>query len=439
MGGSSGSGGGTGGTPAPGVCGARAAFGPHLSGPIGVGSSLVSAYDGPATVERSTSGDLVLVYAASQGAAADGGLTDPDAGAQPTVMISHATIYGLQAMPLFPLDAQVWLSTHALNNPPTFYRTDPWSIAVRDREGGTLLFGGALDPSESAPSPVPIGAPVADCVVADYKPACTVDNNTTATATMTYESVEVQGDTPVVIHDSQPGHVSIGGVAYDVRLTARRLSPGCYFNSPNEDGIALDIQASQLADLAGRLDIGAPPSCRLGNDPGDGAFFDLNGVADTSYDGPAIFKGIEATTTYDFEIPGLLTSEGKTALLRLEGAGASLPAPAVGQQFWLSWSDALRVLRETRQGAILLAQFYGRAQPDGAQPLAALLGTDVTLERQCAYTESIDLWDAVFGTTPPVRVATGTVGTFAVGGRTYRAWVYGDSSIGVLITIYAGN
>ena len=91
-----------------------------------------------------------------------------------------------------------------------------------------------------APSPVPIGKAVADCTVPDYKPACAPDQ---PTLTMTYQSVEVQGDAPVVIHDSHPGTVSLGGVDYSVRLTARKLTAYCYFNSPNEDGVALDIQA----------------------------------------------------------------------------------------------------------------------------------------------------------------------------------------------------
>jgi hypothetical protein len=158
-------------------------------------------------------------------------------------------------MPLFPLGATIWLSVHVTRNPgsSSFY-VDPWSIAVRQREGGTLLFGAALNPFASAPSPVPIGSPAADCVDPTHQDQCT---NTPTT--MTYQSLTVQGDTPVVIHDSQPGKISLGGVDYDVRLTARALGRPCIPTTWNQDGIGLDIQASDLASRVSGLDAGAPP------------------------------------------------------------------------------------------------------------------------------------------------------------------------------------
>jgi hypothetical protein len=439
-GGAGAQGGGSGGVSAS-VCGARAPFGPRVSmvsgasGSSGAAGMIVSVYEGPATVERSTTDELLLRYVPSQ-AAPDGGVADPDGGASPTAPILHWSIRGLAPMLPFPLDAKLWVSTHVTDNPATFYHTDPWSLAVRDREGGTLLFGAALDPIAIAPSPVPIGSPGADCVVPDYKTGCTGNSNDTVT--MTYESVAVQGDTAVVIHDSQPGKVSLGGVEYDVRLTARRIAPSCWFNSVNQDGIALDLQASNLSSLLAGLDVGPPLSCREGNDPSHGAYFDLNAIAEATYDGPVVFQGVEAdTTTYDFGVPGLRRTDGTPAQLRIEGAAASMTVPSVGQQYWLSWASqtSVEVLRESQQGPIVLGVFYFDAQPDGAQKLADLLGTNVSLERQCAYTESIDLWDAVFGAAPGVRVTSGTSGTFSAGGHTYRAWVWGSSSA-VGITIY---
>jgi hypothetical protein len=255
--------GGAGGTADPNVCGVRDAFGTHLrvSG-ADISDGPRDMYDGPAAVERSTNDDLLLAYTAPQTTGTDAGGADPDAAAQPATPLSHAVITGLEPMPLFPLGAKVWLSVYFVNiaGINTLIRTNPWSIEVRDREGGVLLFGAALNPWDGGPrSPVPISAPAADCTIGDYKPQCS-QNTGTGTWTMTYQSVTMQGDTSVVLHDSQPGKVSLGGIDYDVRLTARKLGGNCYLNlSPNEDGIALDIQASDLPSRVAGLDIGTPP------------------------------------------------------------------------------------------------------------------------------------------------------------------------------------
>lgn len=160
-------------------------------------------------------------------------------------------------MPLLPVGAKVWLS----DNPPNGntqralqYYDPPQSISVRDREGGTLLFGAARDDFDTVASPVRIGAPSDDCT--GPNPGA---SSCSASPTITYEAIEIEGDTPVVVHDSQPGRISLGGVDYDVRLAARRLSERTGFNCGNQDGTALDIQAVDLATLAAALDTGTGP------------------------------------------------------------------------------------------------------------------------------------------------------------------------------------
>ena len=99
----------------------------------------------------------------------------------------------------------------------------------------------------------------------------------------------------------------------------------------------------------------------------------------------------------------------------------------------------LDVIRDSEQGPIVLAHMSAWYRTDGATPLAAALGTTVTLDPYCAWTADLQLWAAVFGTTPQVRVSSGTIGDLTVDGRPYHAYVTSAYSNSVWITIYPGN
>ena len=163
-------------------------------------------------------------------------------------------------MPLFPIGAKVWMSENPANRNTQGALNGhdaPWSMSVRDREAGTLLFGAALDQFDAVASPVRIGAQADDCTGPNPTPA----SGCAPGPSIIYRAVEVEGDTPVVVHDSQTGRISLAGVEYDVRLTARRLSerPTSLTGCPNVEGIALDIQAVDLMTLVGSLDGGTAP------------------------------------------------------------------------------------------------------------------------------------------------------------------------------------
>jgi hypothetical protein len=121
-------------------------------------------------------------------------------------------------------------------------------------------------------------------------------------------------------------------------------------------------------------------------------------------------------------------------VMAIESAADLLPEPAPGQQFWLSHQQSyFEALREGQQGPVVLASATGLSQAGAVSKLAAALGVSVTLEKACPYTTSIDLWDVVFGTDPPVRVPSYTTGTFTIAGRRYRASMWGETYFRLLV------
>lgn len=429
--------GGTGGTSGSSGCGTHDRFGPKLA--VGtVGSAGGDSYDGPAIVERSTSKELLL-YFVLPGATGGTGGTGPDSGLPASTQDIHATITGLDPMPLLPPGAKLWLSKSPAGNQESgvlMYGIAPWSISVRNRQGGDLLFGAARNEFNVAASPVQIGAVTPDCTAANVNPS-----GCTPGASVTYSSVEVEGDPPVVIHDSVPGTVTLGGIEYDVRATAQKLSAAgvtCEdYHSSDDSGVALDVQAKNLADLVAALEVGDPPSCGEGNDPDRWTSFEMTGVdVGATYEGPVFYLGRDSyyPDAYDFSIPGLPGSTGSPSVLIIGNATPILSEPAVGQEFWLSFRDLdLQALREAQQGPVVLAQFWESGSADAFSQLAELLGITVSAEARCTYAATL-LWDAVFGTSPPVRVRSGTTGTLDIGGRSYGAWVWGFGTLS--ITIY---
>jgi hypothetical protein len=372
-------------------------------------------YDGPAVVERSIGRELLLSLTF------DG-------------MPAHATIDTPTPLPPFARGTKLWLSkSPAMDPPPSFSCMIAHAFSVRDRRDGTLLFGGATN--QSAP---PVGAPASPVQIGAVTPICTatgLDLSCARGSTVVYSSVELAGDTPVIARDSEPTKIFLGGTEYDVRVTAQEQTVGPMICADYcaANGVGVAIRATHLAELIAGLEVGPAPACGQGNDLAQDLFFGLYGVSlSTSYEGSVIYKGRYASNpkAYDFAAPGLVGLNGSPTGLYIEGADDVWPEPAVGQTFWLSYpSFRTQVLRETQQGPILLATHAdaggdGGLRPDGLAPLANLIGVPITLEQACAYTTSVPLWDVVFGTSPPVRVASGTNGTVQIGGRSYRAWVW---------------
>ena len=241
--------GGTGGTSGSNSCGTHDQFGPRLAVRT-IGSAGGDPYDGPAIVEGSTSQELRLYFVLTGATGGTGG-TGPDGGLPVGNQEIHVSITGLDPMPLLASGAELWLSKNPAGNQESevlMYGIAPWSLSARNRQGGDLLFGAARNQFDTAASPVRIGTVTPDCTALDVDPySCTPGASTT------YSSVEVEADTPVVIHDSVPGTVTLGGIEYDVRATVQQLSSTRVVCMDHHDsdysGVALDIRAKNLADL----------------------------------------------------------------------------------------------------------------------------------------------------------------------------------------------
>jgi hypothetical protein len=154
------------------------------------------------------------------------------------------------------------------------------------------------------------------------------------------------------------------------------------------------------------------------------------------YEGRVVFRGRGGTglNSYEFDAPALAADAGAPSVAFIEGGPNLFAEPAVGQEFWLSYSRiAPGVLRESQQGPIVLVTGTGILPPAGAFALETVLGVGVTLERSCAYTSTIDLWDVVFDTSPPVRVKSGTIGSITIAGRAYRVWLWSQSDFKFIV------
>jgi hypothetical protein len=271
-------------------------------------------------------------------------------------MPAHATVDGLNPMPLLSAGTKLWLSATATVSNRCGVVGESLlgrSFSVRDRQGGTLLFGAATNQFDAPASPVQVGAGTPICTAEGINP-----DGCSPGSTVTYSSVILAGDTPVVARDSEAATVSLDGVAYDVRVTAQQRTGGtvtcadyCGFG-----GVALDVQATHLTDLIAGLEVGAPPACGQGNDPERDLFFGLYGVPlGSTYEGSVTYKGRYASdpTEYDFAAAGLVGTAGAPTGLEIGGAEQLLPEPAVGQSFWLSYpSFRTQALRVAEQGPL---------------------------------------------------------------------------------------
>lgn len=179
------------------ACGTHPSFGTRLHattvGPQG------GVYEGPATIERSWTDELVIAFQPS-------GMTTP----------MHAMLTGADPLPVLTVGAQVWLSKNPAGDPvdqPIYYPPPSWSVAVRDAQGGRLLIGAAYNPTGTIASPVPLGNTIGMCTTTD-------PDGCNSGGKITYSTVDVLGDATVTIADGQTATVAIGGVDYDVRISA---------------------------------------------------------------------------------------------------------------------------------------------------------------------------------------------------------------------------
>ena len=406
---------------------------PRLS--LGSIGSVQGPYDGPAIVERSVGGELILAYdVPGSGGAGGGGGSGGDAGT-----LRHVRIGGVEAEPTFPPGARVWLSK---GQDPTggFVAPQPRSFSIRTGQSGTLLMGAALNAFTVVSSPVAIGAVQAVCT------ASAADGCLAPGSTVTYSEVTVSGDSPVVVHDGTLGEIALGGVRYDVRVMAQMTTEATGAGNCADyfpfGGVSLDVRAQSLAALAAGLPVGSGPACGQGNDARPDVSFGVYEVSlPAGFEGPVTYAGLDPLQpgAFAFDIPGRPPlSNGGPARLFITHAASLLSEPAVGQQFWLSYPSWMsQALLESQGGPVVIAQAVGTPQAGTLTPLSTALGVDVTLEKACSYGSSLDLWRARFATTPAVSVLSGTTALVAIGGRSHRAWMW--SEYGFSLTVVRAN
>jgi hypothetical protein len=405
-------------------------------------------YDGPAVVERSTTDELILEnpYTLAGGA---GGSGSTDAGGAVSTSENHTRFFGITPMPLFPVGAQVWLTMSVVQvRGLEADLQSTFSFAVRAGQAGRLLFGAATASYGPLSFPVPVDQLTTTCT-ANGVYQCAPQG------TVTYASAVVTGDVPVVVQTDHLTTISLDGSPYDVRLDAETGTSGGYRCSDWSvpEHVSIDVRAQGLASLIAGLPVGPPPACGKGNDLDHAVRFDVYGLVGgvVSYVGP----DARQPNTDDFVGPPAAdgSSQGSVNVVNLN-ARHDLPTYSAGQRLWLSTQTVaadgglsrgtVTALRESEGGPIVLARYSQTAPlaPGPLGPLADLLGISVTTQKSCDYAAAIApasglqataLMDVTFGTSPPLRVPGGTIGTFTLGGRTYHAWVHGIVSE---VTIY---
>ncbi len=196
-------------------------------------------YDGPAFVSQSTTDALSLTIDLPADAA-----IAPDAGDGTT----NVQISGMMPMPLFPIMARVWLTKS--KDGMQWFGPTPSSFAVRDRQGGTLLFGVGIG------SYGPLSFPVQ---VDQFTVTCTErDRDCAPNSTISFAGAVVTGDKPVFVESDQLGTILLGGAPYEVRLYAASESVVQPVNCTDFFGInevEVDVRSTNLASLIAGLPI----------------------------------------------------------------------------------------------------------------------------------------------------------------------------------------
>jgi|HubBroStandDraft_2_1064218.scaffolds.fasta_scaffold238080_2 hypothetical protein len=197
-------------------------------------------YDGPALVSQSTTDALTLTIELP----ADAGIS-PDAGDGTT----NVQITGITPMPLFPSMARVWL-TKSKDGMQGFGPPPPSSFAVRDGQGGPLLFGDAIGSYGPLSFPVQVDQFAVTCTERDVDCA--------PNSTISFAGAVVTGDEPVFVEPDQLGTILLGGASYEVRLFAASEPVVQPVNCTDFFGISevqVDVRSTNLASLIAGLPI----------------------------------------------------------------------------------------------------------------------------------------------------------------------------------------
>ena len=374
------------------------------------------AYDGPAIVERSTTTDLILYF--QPGGGAGMGVT----------VASHATITRMDPMPIFPVGAKVWLTKNPAKEPIVF-NPSPWSIAVRDRQGGALLFGAVRSATPPLTSPVMVSGVTDDCISTGMD-ICA--RNTI----VTHQTVAIQGDRAFTVRDGETAVVTIGGIDYDVSVVAQHTftapssTPLCA-DSYGPIGVSLDVRARNLASLIAGLEVGALPACVMGNDLPQSVSISLNGSDRLApYELSISYLGRNQTSPDELMFSASAAASGSSGAMPTISlyAPGIFPEPTVGQAFWVSApEESIKVIRRSPTTPAIVGTFGFSAA--SRSNIELVMGTTVTAE-SCQYafadpnagTGSQLLWEVLFGT-PAVRVKTGSRGAIQIAGRNYDVWL----------------
>ncbi|MFL5308010.1 MAG: hypothetical protein ACJ8F1_22535 [Polyangia bacterium] len=188
-------------------------------------------YDGAAFVANSTTDALNLTIS-----------VPPDAGAGSTTV----QIGGIP-MPLFPAGARVWL-TKSKDATQWFGPVSPSSFAVRDGQGGPLLFGGATGGYGPLSFPVKVDQLVVTCTQRDQ--GCAPNS------TISFAGATVSGDNSAFVDSNHLGTILLGGAPYEVRVYAADefvVQPVMCTDFFGISEVQVDIRSTNLASLIAGL------------------------------------------------------------------------------------------------------------------------------------------------------------------------------------------
>jgi hypothetical protein len=331
---------------------------------------------------------------------------------------SRVGIRSFAPLPVFTRGAKLWLHRGLAGD------------SLRDRQNGTLLLG-RLDswlPNADA-EPVTLGALEPVCTRAE-EDSCTIGRR------MTYYSVEVNGDTPVVVSTAQHATLTLNATEYDLWLNAAEResdfgSAHCEDSGgPNDHRmhVAADIlprnPEAALANVEGG---GELPDCVVGDTPPIEATVTVSGDPPNSnrYEGLVRYRGKEAGEL-------LFEFVERTITVRLAVPAEVMPEPAPDATLWFATPGGNAfAFRASQGGELLLAHVSSADAPtarDFSPELGQLLGVSVAVESSCVTSALtkwpyqpvlVELHDLVFGTAPPVRVRSGTSGRIVLDGKAY--------------------
>jgi len=390
-------------------------------------------YDGPAVVERSTAGELVLAFA-----------PDPTTGG---TLPRHTTIQNVGPT-LFPVGAQVWLKKNPLIVPAGFGTPVPVSsLSVLTEQDGTLLLGVGNAPDASSligTALVPLQ--VKATASRSHSDAC-------ASGTLTTTTFDVAADSPLALGDADTRVARIGGIDYDLGLAARRFdfevsSATCSDYGPY-GWFQLSVRAHDLAPLIATLGRGETPACALGNDTLEDVSIGLFNVEQgVAYDGPVAYAkrgALEGFDCFDFSVPGLAATPGlDSPIVEACVPPGALAEPTRGQEFWATIPRIeLGVLRKGIHGDLIAASIVTSSGNASSSEISQALGMPVDVHPGCAYADynsynsgpvlyQYHLQEAAFGAAPAATLGSQQHGVVSNGATDYDVWVWDSGAVTIL-------